>query len=468
MKQLRWVWILGITAVLLAGLFFLVDHHTRKKEEQAAIGGPKQLFSFDGNDIRHMTVKNEEGSFDFEWNNSELTWKLISDEPFDINAYAVAAIANYFSALKAQKTVAFDCQDTAAYGFDNPVTVMVYTTETGDENPYILYVGDNTPTYDAYYAMVGGSDDVYTIDYTSGSIFCAAKDTLKNMYIFDTTASLISYIKVECGGKTTMEMERDSDYVWTLHQPEGFKLLNSAMDILTDNITRITVSAYVEEKPEDLAKYGLDHPHTKVWLRGNVNNAAKSREIWLGNPVSDHEDETEIYGYFVEEQQVFKIKRAEMSFTESNVKAYLNPYCIDINMPDVAKIEIDMGEIYDLHETLTLDYATRQYSIGDIDITARNDDNLMAKYSAFCDNIVLLQYSEIDTDAKPDPEKEPAITISYTMKDGSSKVLTFIEKEPNLYYLMRDGQYAGVTVRLNMFSAATGIIDSYEALKLML
>lgn len=465
MKQLRWICILGIAAVLLTGVFIVVDQKTKKKEEQASIGASKQLFSFDPNNITRMTIDNEEGSFNFEWISDEVRWKLVSDDPFDINAYAVAAIANYFCQLKSQKTVEFDCQNTATYGFDNPIAVKVYTTETGDTNPYELYVGDNTPTNDAYYAMVGGSDDVFTIDYTSGSIFCAAKNTLKNPCLFDTTASLVSYIKVERDGKTTMEMERDENFVWTLHQPKGFQLRNSNMDTLTDNITRITVSSYVEENPEDLAKYGLDHPQTKFWLKGTVNKEAKSREVWLGNPVTDHEDETEIYGYLVEERQVFTIKRAEVSFTESNVISYLNTYCVNLSVEDLKKVEIDMGEVYDLHETLGLNYEKKQYSLGKTNISAMNDDAIMSKYTAFYNAIVWLQYSELDVDAKPDPDQEPAIRITYTMTDGSTTKLTFIEKEKNVYYLMRDGKYSGATIRLNVFSNPSGVIESYEALK---
>ena len=55
--------------------------------------------------------------------------------------------------------------------------------------------------------------------------------------------------------------------------------------------------------------------------------------------------------------------------------------------------------------------------------------------------------------------------ITYSYADGRRVELTFIEKEKNLYYLMRDGKYAGVTVRLNEFSATGSVIESHTALK---
>ena len=38
MKQLRWVWILGIAAVLLIGIFIVVDMKSDKREAEKHIG----------------------------------------------------------------------------------------------------------------------------------------------------------------------------------------------------------------------------------------------------------------------------------------------------------------------------------------------------------------------------------------------------------------------------------------------
>ena len=463
MKQLRWVWVLGIAAVLLTGIFLIVDHVTKEKEAEKQIGGPQQLFQINSDLITRLTVDNEEGHFAFDWDAKEGEWQIVSQEQFDINTYAIAAICNYFCKLSSVKTVAFDCEDTSVYGFDHPITLKLYTSDPEHEEPYVLLIGDSTPTYDAYYAMLENSNDVYTIDYNSGSIFCAAKDTLKNTYLMDVTSSHFDYYRLERGGKTVTEFGRTADYSWELRQPAGFEYNKIRIDELVDTVIRIQYNRFIEEHPDDLAKYGLDQPKSKVFLEGTRKGKKITKEFWFGKSV----DSTglEVYGYLKETEQVFTVMTAEISFTEYPAEQYIASNCINVSISDLQSIDVDMGDIYDMKETLHLDYANTQYSLGDIDITALNDDKIMGLFNAYYRSITLLSFTELDLDAKPDPEAEPEIRILYTFLDGHTTELTFTEKEKNNFYLFRDGSYTGMTVRLNQFSNRGCMTEAYEALK---
>ena len=464
MKQLRWVWILGIAAVLLIGIFIVVDMKSDKREAEKHIGEAKQLFQFDGAEATKLTIQNEEGVFSFRWNDVKYTWEQAEGDPFHVNSYVIAAMVNYASNLKSLKTVAFDCKDTAVYGFTDPVRLQIYTSQTGDSNPYTVYIGDPTPTYDAYYAMVEGSDDVFTIDYNSGTVFCSSKNAMKNTYLFDTTATQVTYCKVERDGKVTMELQKDSDLVWHLVQPEGFTPAKASVDELTDNIVHENVEAFVEDDPADLSVYGLDHPHTKIWLKGTDGPDPLEEEIWIGDLCSDHENETEVYGYFVSSKQVFRIKRASVSFSQNDVSSLLLPYCLEVSIDDLNSVDIDMGELYDIKATLGMDNAKGQYTFNDIDIDNIYDDSISTLYMTLYRSIAFLRFSELDTESKPDPEKEPAITITYHYRDGSETKLTFVEKESNNFYMLNNGNYTGMTVRLANFNGSSCIVPNYNAL----
>lgn len=465
MKQLRWVWILGITAVLLVGIFIVVDQRTKQKEEEARIGEPKQLLSIDSNAVTRITIDNEDGHFAFDWDSG---WKLVSQEQFQINTYAVAAICNYICDVRSEKTVAFDCKDPSVYGFDHPVTLKVYTADTDADHPYILYVGDSTPTYDAYYAMVDGSDDVYTIDYNSGSIFCVAKDSLKNTYLYDVPVSGVEYYRLERDGKTVTEISRDTDGNWQLNTPAGYDIHKSNIDDLFDDLGRASVSGFVEEHPEDLAQYGLEQPHTKLYLEGTSNAKPFNDEIWFGSNTSSSEDALEMFGYSKSNDQVFVVRRADVAFIEAEPSQYMLPYCINVAIENLSQIEIDMGDVYDMHEVLYLDYANTQYSLGGTDITALKNEETMSLFTAYYRAIAYLSFSELELTAKPDPEAEPVIRIIYTFLDGSTSELCFVEKEQNNYYLLKDGTYTGMTVRLNRFTGTGCIVETYEALEFAL
>lgn len=465
MKQLRWVWILGIAAVLLTVLFIFVDRRSKQQEEIKKVGEPKQLLQINSDLITDISLKNEEGTTVFTWDDTANTWVITEGEQFNVNVYAISAICNYACSLSSLKTVAFDCDNTDIYGFQDPVTLKIYTTETGKEHPYIIYIGDATPTYDSYYAMVDGSNDVYTIDYNSGTVFCATRNSMKNPYLFDTSASLVTYYRVEKEGETVIELKRNQDRIWEMLQPAPFNPNISEINELIDKIIRVELASYVEDNPEDLSKYGLDHPHTKVWLEGSKGDQQMKEEIWFGDLASSNENETKIYGYFANTRQVFMINRAETTFADQNVTDFVYPSCVDLDIKDLQSVEIDMGEVYDLHETLRMDYAKNQYSLGDIDITAKNDENIMQLYQTFYRTVSTLRFSEIQLDEQPDPEKEAAIRIVYTYQDGKTLTLEFIERTENEYYFVEDGTYSGLTVRLNRFTSPGGIIDRYKLLQ---
>ena len=464
MKQYRWIWILAAAAVLLTVIFIIVDRNSKRNEEKAHIGEPKQLFQIDPDDVTAISLENEEGKTVFTWNSDAVSWEITEGEKFNLNNFAVSAICNYMCTLKSLKTVAFDCENTGVYGFTDPITLKVYSEKTDKDHPYTLYVGDATPTYDAYYAMVEGSNDVYTIDYNSGTVFCSNRNSLKNRYLFDTNSSLVTYYKLMKDDKVVYEFDRDENYTWEMKQPAPFKLSIASMNALMDIIVRVEIQSFIEDNPEDLAKYGLDHPHTKVWLEGGSHDMPLKEEIWFGDMLSSDENETQIYGYLANSGQVFAINRTETSFTEKKITELMFTSCVEIDIRDLKSVEIDMGEVYDLHETLYTDYEANQYKLGDINITAKDDENISQLFQNFYLAVSGLQFSDVDLDSKPDPDKEPAMQIIYNYKNGKKLTLDFIEKASNNYYIVQDGSYTGLTIRLNHFTSAGCVTENYKTL----
>lgn len=457
MKQFRWVWILGIAAVLLTVIFLVLDHRSKKIKEKDT-SEPKQLLSIDADSVRRITIDNEEGHFAFDWDDSA-GWQLVSSEQFKINNYAISGICTYICDVWSQKTVAFDCQNTSVYGFDNPVTLKVFTTDTDAEHPYILYVGDMTPTRDAFYAMVDGSDDVYTISQTSGEIFCASKDTLKNTYLFDYRATEVMSYRLERGGKVITEIGRDADENFMLITPAGYDTYKNKIDDLMNTIIRVKMSALIEEHPQDLARYGLDNPQTKLFLEAD-DGKKFTEEIWFGGDAAG--STTEIYGYLKSMDQVFTVLRADVSFIDYSAKQYIFPYCTNVNIGDVASVEIDMGEVYDLHDTLTLENESKHYTLGGKQFDASEDEQLYGQVTIFFRSISYLPFDDIDLDAKP--ENDPAMRIAFTFTDGKQQVLEFTKKAENEFYLFKDGSYTGQTVRLKAFTGTSGVIQAHSDL----
>ncbi len=463
MKQIRWIIILAVTALVLGGIFIVVDRRTKEKDKEKNKGTEsKQLLSINADSVTRIVIDNEEGHFAFDWDMQKGGWKLVSSDQFRINEYAISGICTYICDVKSVKTVAFDCENTSAYGFDNPVTIKVYTLDTDEEHPYILHVGDSTPTHDAYYVMVDGSDDVYTVDYNTGSIFCAAKNTLRNTYLFDFNASQLTYYKLERSGKVISELKRNASNDFELITPAGYETSKLTVDDLTNLVIRVQVTEFLEEHPEDLAKYGLKDPWAKLSLEAIDDGATVKEEMWFGDMTTDSDNAQEMYGYFTSTDQVFKVLRADVQFLEYDAKKYISPYCVTVNIEDLSGIDVDLGEVYDLHETLSLDYANGQYALGSTDIDAFDDEDLMQQYIEFFRSIAYLTFTDTDFDAKP--EGDAAMSITYHYLDGKDLALTFIPAGDKNYYLMKNGTYTGQTVRLNAFTGTGCMTKVYTEL----
>ncbi len=462
MKPIRWIIALVVAVIALCAIYFVVDNKADDREHQQQMGAAKTLFSVDSSTVTRITLENEDGYFAFDWDTTNATWQLASAEQFSFNTYAISTICNYFCELSSEKTVVFDCQDTSVYGFDHPTTLKVYTTETTEDTPFTLYIGDSTPTYDAYYAMLPGSNDVYTIGYTQGSVFCADKNMLKNTYLFDTFSTLVDYYELIHGDETVLSIERDSDSLWKMTVPRDYAVHSSNITNLMDNLVRVQVDQFVEENPTDLAQYGLDAPQYTLKLRGTINGNAVTRELLFGNMITENDNETQMYGYMSDSKQVFIITKASVSFLKEDSLHYILPYCVDVSIEDLSKIEIDMGDVYDMQETLYLDYANEQYALGDIDIDAYEDEGILTLYQNFYRAVANLQFTAMDLDAVP--EGEAAVTIRYTHIDGSETLAEFVAQAENNFYLVVNGEYTGLTVRLNRFTGSSGMVLSYEAL----
>lgn len=463
MKQFRWVIILAVTAAALFAVFLILDARSDKEKEKNKKNEPKQLLSIDADAITRITIDNEEGHFAFDWDNS-VGWKLVSSEQFRINQYAINSICTYICNVESVKTVAEDCENTAAYGFDNPITIKVFTTDTDADHPYILYVGDCNPTNDAYYVMVDGSDDVYTIGYTAGSIFSTAKNTLKNDHIFDYYASQMQYFRLERGGEVITEIRRGTDENFALITPAGYASSKVNIDDLMNTVIRVTMKSLLEEHPQqqDFAKYGLDQPHTKIFLEAKENGIMQKEEVWFGSKVTDSENATLMYGYLKSIDQIFTVLVADVPFISEDAKHYMLPYCADVGLEELRGLEIDMGDVYDLHSVLSIDYANGVYALDGQKIVTAENEELFNLFFSYFRSISYLRFDDTDFDAKP--EGEPAMKITYDYLSGEKLELGFIEKETNVFYLMKNGKYTGQTVRLNAFTGNGGVIKAYDSL----
>lgn len=104
-------------------------------------------------------------------------WKLDGDDSFVPDADIMANIVSYATNLNARSEIE-DPSELSEYGLDNPQYIVSFTDGTGVQQSY--FIGDQFAVDGTYFAMVEGSDKIYTITDYYPNAFITDKEQLKS------------------------------------------------------------------------------------------------------------------------------------------------------------------------------------------------------------------------------------------------------------------------------------------------
>jgi len=169
------------------------------------------------------------------------------------------------SSFDAEKIVAEQVQDLAAYGLDKPrvtATVTVEGDEEDEEKTHIIRIGKDADG--DYYAKVDGKDIIFTVRKTV--VDNLNKDLLS-----------LSVVRFEKDNATELIMERageklacrrkDKDSAWEVITPEGGKADEEKIRGIINGLSALRAVRHEEYAPADLTKYGLDKPSVIVTIK---------------------------------------------------------------------------------------------------------------------------------------------------------------------------------------------------------
>lgn len=439
-----------IVGILSGVAYFLINRNNEKKKNNA---GENTLFSFDATTIDNILVDNESGEYSFEKDNN--VWNIVdNDENFKVNTYKMDTIAEYMANLTATQIIEENASDLSAYGLDKPISI---TCSDGSKN-YTILLGNATPTNSGYYVMKPDDKTVYCISAGDGVNIRATRDDLKDLYILDVGSSKISTFYLEKDGKVMFDLTKDSSAGWVMHAPVERNVNIANISSMLELLVRAKVTSFVEEGENvNLAEYGLASPSYKLKL----GTEDETVDVYFG----DFKGDTEIYGLFPKTNQVVTFNIYDLDFFDKSTSSVLNDVIHWIDMIDVSHIDLNLDgkEI-----TMDMDMKDRSDTQPDISINGTKvdstDEDLLQSYNKFYTAIAGLYFSEVDVDAVPE-DKDPAISIEYTLKeDGSKYTIELVAKDTQYYYVFENGEYDGLILDGSTLDHQEGIRNSYNIL----
>ncbi len=461
MKLYRNAIILLVIVALLVGVYFAMDR--LKPNDSLTEKTPDDLIrltDYTTDEIESVKLENPDGTFIIEKRDTE--WILSSPKDLKYDSSILSSIVINSSSIIADKLIEENAQDLAKYGLDNVITVTIKGKDSKRDT--VLEVGDRTPTESGYYVKLAGKSDVYVISSYSGNYLVTDRNGMRSKQMFDFTYEEITSLSLDRKGENVFASEMDSETkAWSMVKPISGSTNSSALMPMLDALANSTVSSFVEDKPTDLAQYGLDNPTYVFEFETESHGAFR---LSMG---AEKVKSSEVYAQLDGSDEVFTMNISSFTFLDKPLKEIIEVFAYIVNIDKVEKIDLTMDgkttymtlDVYKDAEGKT-DNDKDKFTVNGIDASGKNEDGDQP-FRKFYQALIGISLDEIDVEGMPSGEAE--LVINYTLNDGSTMKVEFISKDNNYYYVSRNDEYAGILVKKSKGEfGVRGMREAYDTM----
>ncbi len=260
MKKNKWITPL-ILLVIFIGLAVYVF-----KFERGEAPKEKQVFRFRKEDVTRLQIKYDETTLVCSKSGDE--WKI--NQP--IQTYGskdeIERLIERIATLQAQRFISKQVKlSDADTGLDKP-KVEISLWLKGRSQPETLSFGGETPISSNVYARRGSNGTIFTVYSSLPDTFKKKPEDLRDKKILAFDKDNIEKLQLAYANRQIVaEKQKAGDKnEWRLVQPIQAKADSGSVNDVLFNLQGYEVKNWVETKPTDLSKYGLDKPQITVTL----------------------------------------------------------------------------------------------------------------------------------------------------------------------------------------------------------
>ncbi|MBE6875546.1 MAG: DUF4340 domain-containing protein [Ruminococcus sp.] len=453
--------IIALVVLLIVGTGAYIAVDTLKsREEQAVLEEAKslQLFDFDEDSIDKVEIQVPDYYFTVE--NTADGW-TVTDTNYEhelaLNTYYINTICSYMSDLTALKKLSVSAEELSGYGLETYYPLTCCSGSTA----YTLYLGNASATEDYFYVMLPDDSTVYAIDFNEGEVLKGGLSYLKDPYMISWLDVNISYVKLDCKGKTSFEIEKDDNDRWQMLAPMKNSPLNSAnINSMLTAVTRLQIESFITmaESPQDLIDYHLDAPAYQFTLKTD------SGETMTIDFADFDKNDSSVSLVYEESGQIATMDIGSVSFLQTEAIALMTD---KIYSPDISEVSALDVIVDDLHFSMKMDWDSNQAffssdnTADEIEISG-NTDEIQKNFRELFQTVSNLTYDSLDIDAETDEKAEPSVIFHYTLTDGTETEITLVPIDDTFYQSFIDGEYTGKIVRRRALSGSAGVLTYHE------
>ena len=214
-------------------------------------------------------------------------------------------------------------------------------------------------------------------------------------------------------------------------------------------LVRLEAEDMLDEKLEDLKKYGFDKPYGKAVVKGIDG----SQHEFL---VSAKEEDPTYCFVLVDGEQVELYYKDDLSITQNTPLTYVAKNYIAAQMSNAVGFSLNFNSNSDSC-TFDLENKSCTYNGKELDL---NNSEIYVAFNNLFNACSVMQLT--GTDVKTEPKLEsPAMSAEFDLKDGSTVKIDLVQGEDEHYYVFRDGKYIGAYVDETMLKGRNSLSDFY-------
>ncbi len=320
--------LMTVATVVLTGIQNGENASSGSNSSATSSAQKHKFFEFSKDDLKTVTITNENGSFTLERIREENNAYLVlqGNENAKLNNSISSTLFNYIVSITGLKFVTSDSENLSVYGLDKPSITIDAVLANGEKHS--LYIGAKAPD-GTYYVNSSASNDVYVISSYYAEDLGVSRFALYPVDIFTTMSSEnfsgmtllrpnshdIDVIKLsteeyeeatnnaEAGIKTQLELTK----------PFAFDVNAVYLDNLVKSVSGLTGTVVSDDvSAANLKVYGLGKPMTLTFKTEKVT-------IYIGNK----DDMADVYYIMLDGRDIiYSVPADILYFVEDGANKY--------------------------------------------------------------------------------------------------------------------------------------------------
>ncbi len=239
-------------------------------------------------------------------------WQLVAPIKAAADKYILDSVIRAITTAEAAEFADWGKSPTD-YGFDKPQATVTLTTKDGKATVFVLgkeiekevkkRYGEGTETKQLVYAQREGRDEVLLVESSIVPDVRRDEFALRDKHVVRIEKDKVMRLRVQAKDRYSFEAAKVGDeWQLTTAGGGGIALQTSKIDAILWDVEDLEATSYVEEKPQDLGKYGLTVP--QVVLSLSIQGRSKPLKLYFGD---QFEADTTIYMRTSEGEQVYTV-----------------------------------------------------------------------------------------------------------------------------------------------------------------